>query len=153
MMRILAAVAAVLLAGCSSTSDGGPSGQDFRSRLAYLFDQYNLALRDQDIVRVEVVTSDLKRLAAVNFEALLTCLSSTVPQEKADAAFALGFSKNRGAITPLTEAATKAEDPAARANAIASLGMLGFEDVPIEAFRRGLEDSEANVRVAALFGL
>jgi HEAT repeat protein len=141
-----------LVSGCGS----GPSSQeitlDLFNRIAFLFEHYNNALANQDPTRLEGVTSELRRVVAAHQSRILDGLSAPDPVLRADAAFALGFSKDRAAIAPL---ATATADPeiSVRANAIASLGMLGFEDVPVAPFERGLEDPAREIRMSALFGL
>ncbi len=150
MAVLLAAVAAA--AGCS----GAPNEQERKvrtlQRVRFLFDQYNDALRGQDARLIDAAAADLRKLATENFDVLQQDLSSPGTEEPAYAAFALGFSRNRGVVEPLV-AATRHESPAVRGNAVASLGMLGFGDVPDEPFMRLLEDPEPSVRVSALFGL
>lgn len=135
---------------------GGPSEEDrtltLFDRVAYLLSQYNAALASQEGLRVEAATSDLRRLATAEFDRLLPGLSSEDPIRQAEAAFALGFSRRREALEPLTRAAASTSS-VVRSNAVAGLGMLGFEEGAAALFGRFLEDPESDVRVAALFGL
>jgi len=152
-LRILAPVLIALAAsGCSS----GPSSEeitlDIFSRIAFLFEHYNAALSNQDPLRLEGITSELRRLVAVHYPRVLGGLASADSVVRADAAFALGFSREQGAISPLSAAATD-PDVAVRSNAIASLGMLAFDEIPSEPFARAMEDPVREVRLAALFGL
>jgi HEAT repeat protein len=137
----------LLSARCSS-----PGAPELPALLAERREQFNEALDSQDAFRVEVEGATLARLARERFVELLAGLSSSDPEMQEAAAFALGFSRHRGAIDPLA-AATESERPALRAVAIASLGMLGFREVPLEPFRKRLGDDDPHVRLSALFGL
>lgn len=150
---LLAAAAAgstLLTAGCAGRPDDSTLG--LWERLAFLFMHYNKAFESGDPARVQLVASDLQRLAAAHMDTLTGTVSSGTPERQGDAAFALGFSKSTAAVAPLAEL-TKSPVPEVRSNAIASLGMLGFEEVPSEPFQRLLEDREYTVRLSALFGL
>jgi hypothetical protein len=154
MTRVLFSAAALLAAtgGCG----GGPSADDTRlgvfDRIAILFTQYNNALSRQDGPLLELATSNLRDIVNRHYDVVVTGLASSDGFQRANAAFALGFSSNREAARPLAAATTDAL-PAVRHNAIASLGMLAFEDVPREPFVKALQDPEPSVRQAALFGL
>lgn len=149
-------VSALLVALAAARCSSGPSSEevtlDLFSRIAFLFEHYNGALGNQDPLRLEGVTSELRRVVLAHYPRVLEGLSSADPVIRADAAFALGFSKERGAAGPLAAAASDPESPV-RSNAIASLGMLGFEEVPTEPFAKAVDDPVREVRMAALFGL
>lgn len=155
MTRLLmpAVLAASLagLAGCLS------SGEDNRTdevieRAAFLFGHYLEAQKKQDAQMLSVVRGDLRRLNVEGNALLIRALSSKDQEVQGYAAFALGFSANRAAIAPLVSA-THHPDESVRGNAIASLGQLGFTDVPIEPFQRLVKDAVPTVRQATLFGL
>jgi hypothetical protein len=154
MIRLLAVVALLgwLGSGCSSGPSEDLATHAFFARVEFLFDHYNRALADQDALQLEGVTSELRRLSAAQEELLLATLVSPDPTLRAESAFALGFSRSRSAIGRLAGAAGDPE-PAVRCNAIASLGMLGLAEVPLEPFHRALADPSREVRTAALFGL
>jgi hypothetical protein len=147
-----AALLLAVAAGCSS----GPASDDITpevfSRIAFLFAHYNAALEHQDPRGLEGVTTELRRLVTAHPTKIAAGLSSPDPSIRADAAFAMGFSKEAGSVAPLILAASD-PDVSVRANAIASLGMLGLDTVPTEPFVAALDDSEWKMRVAALFGL
>lgn len=147
MTRAVALLLALLSARCSS-----PGAPELPAILAERRDLYNEALDSQDAFRVEVEAATIARLARERFPELLQGLASIDPAMQDAAAFALGFSRHRGAIAPLT-AATGSARPALRAVAIAALGMLGLREVPMEPFRKLLDDEDAHVRLSALFGL
>jgi HEAT repeat protein len=146
-MRAATLLFALLSARCSSP---GPS--DLRSILAERRDRYDDALDSQDSFRLEVEAATTGRLARERLPELLEGLSSTDPALQDAAAFALGFSRHRSAIEPLASA-TSSPRPTLRALAVAALGMLGFREVPMDPFRRLLDDEDDRVRLAALFGL
>ena len=147
MTRAAALVIALLSARCSS-----PGAPELPAILAERRELFNEALDSQDAFRVEVEGATIARLARERFAELLAGLSSADPAMQDAAAFALGFSRHRGAIDPLA-AATGSARPGLRAVAIAALGMLGFREVPMEPFRKLLEDDAPHVRLSALFGL
>ena len=121
-------------------------------RVTYLLGQYNAALASQEGLPIDAVTNDLRKLASTEFERLLVGLSSPDTVRQAEAAFALGFSRRREAVAPLITTCGS-PDAVVRANAAAGLGMLGFEDGAAPVFEKLLSDPEAEVRIAALFGL
>lgn len=147
MTRPVTLLLVLLSARCSS-----PGTPDLPAILAERRELYNEALDSQDVFRVEVEGATMARLARERFSELLQGLVSSDPAMQDAAAFALGFSRHRGAIDPLA-AATGSSRPALRAVAIAALGMLGFREVPMEPFRKLLDDADAHVRLSALFGL
>jgi hypothetical protein len=155
MMRFL--TAAILLGSTPALGGCLGSAEDYRSdevieRAAFLFSHYGEAQKRQDTQMLGVLRGDLRRLNTDSFEILIKCLSSKNQEMQGYAAFALGFSANRGAIAPLTYA-TNHPDDAVRGNAIAALGQLGFADVSPEPFQRLVKDPIPEVRQAALFGL
>ena len=145
-MRGVVLLLAILSARCSA------SGPTLLDAIAERRDRYDDALDSHDAFRVEVEASTIGRLARERFPELLEGLASADPAMQDAAAFALGFSRHRGAIEPLA-AATGSPRPALRAFAIAALGMLGARDVPMEPFRKLLADEDTQVRLSALFGL
>lgn len=147
-----AAVALAAAAGCGGRSADEEATLKLFDRIAFLFLHYNNSLQSGDPARLELVTSDLQRLAQSHFDRVLAGAGSADPETQSDAAFALGFSRNAKAVPALVEL-TRSPEPAVRANAVASLGMLGFDDLPAEPFQKLLEDPEPNVRLAVLFGL
>lgn len=155
MTRIAAALL-IALAAAGSGCASGPSSEDLTldlfNRIAFLFVHWNGAMDHQDPLRLEGVTTELRRLVAAHHSRVLEGLSSQDPVIRSDAAFALGFSKERTAIGALQAAASDPEIPV-RVNAIASLGMLGTADVPTEPFAQSLDDPSWKIRHAALFGL
>jgi HEAT repeat protein len=137
---------ALLSARCSSP------GPTLLETIAERRDRYDDALDSQETFRVEVEAATISRLARERLRELLDGLASSDPELQDAAAFALGFSRHRAAIEPLTTATGSAR-PAHRAVAIAALGMLGVRDLPMEPFRRLLGDEDGQVRLSALFGL
>ncbi len=153
MMRALALVALLLLpASCGGTPDGESKALQLFDALAKLMLEYNSAHASGDPIPVEGYTVRLQRLVAADFELVVEGLSSPDVNRRAWAAFGLGFSRRKEAVAPLVDA-TGSPEPVVRANAVASLGVLGVPEVPLEPFRRLLADPESGVRVAALFGL
>lgn len=150
-MRRLISTLCLALAACS----GGPSERELALQLfdqvAYLLSKYNAALGTQEALPLEAATSDLRKVASAEFERLLQALRGEDAELRADAAFALGFSRRREAVAPLTEA-SGADDVLLRRNASAALGLLGFEEAAPTLLKR-LEDPESEVREATLFGL
>jgi hypothetical protein len=146
----------ILLVSALGACAGAPS-EDERvltlfDRVAYLLAQYNAALATQEGLPLDAATNDLRKLAAAEFDRLAAGLAGGDAVRQGEAAFALGFSRRREAVAPLL-AACASPDAVVRANAIAALGMLGFEDGVVPAFQKLLGDAEAEVRLAALFGL
>jgi len=137
---------ALFSARCSSA---GPSLVD---AIVVQRDRYDDALDSQDAFRVDFETATLGRLARERLPELLEGLASSDPAMQDASAFALGFSRHRSAIEPLTAAAASPR-PALRGFAVAALGMLGFREMSMEPFRRLLADEDAQVRLSALFGL
>jgi len=142
----------LLVAGC-----GGEPTRDERvltlfDRIGYLLAHYNTALATQDPLALEAVTNDLRKETSGHFDLVVEGLQAEDVGRQADAAFALGFSRNRAAVGPLT-AATASPHAEVRANAIASLGMLAFPDADPAPFAKLLEDPSPQVRAATLFGL
>lgn len=152
-MTRLALIVLLPAAGCSDVSSNRPStGSELFDRVAFLMNEYNIGVANQETLRIEAAGSDLKRLAVERLNDLVQDLALPEGKHRTYAAFALGFSRKKEAIAPLAAAADD-EDPAVRANAIAALGTLATDGVPMEAFRKRLDDPEPEVRTAALFGL
>ena len=139
------------LAACS----GGPTERELTlqmfDQVAYLLAKYNAALSTQEGLPLDAATSDLRRLAGEEFDRLVEALNGEDLGLKQDAAFALGFSRRREAVPPLT-AACASTDVVLRRNAGAALGMLAFPEAA-PTIGKLLEDPEPEVREAALFGL
>jgi hypothetical protein len=152
MLRFLAPLLLLAPAACSS----GPSEEERTLGLfhavAYAFEKYNAEYALQNGAGVERVAVEMRRLVDENFDRVVEGLASPDPQRQADAAFALGFSKNPGAQAVLSGAAG-AGVPEVRGNALAALGMLGRRDAPMEVYARALRDPAEPVRTGALFGL
>lgn len=151
MRRLPILCLAAAFAGCS----GGPSERELNLQLfdqvAYLMAKFNAALGSQESLPLDAATSDLRKLATTEFDRLLAALNGEDAALRSDAAFALGFSRRKEALGPLTAAAAS-PDPVLRRNAGAALGMLGFEEAA-PSIAKALEDAEPDVREAALFGL
>ena len=147
MTRAVTLLVVLLSARCSS-----PGTTDLLPIVAERRNLYDEALDSQDAFRVEVEAATIARLARERFPELLQGLASSDPALQDASAFALGFSRHRGAIDPLT-AATASARPALRSFAIAALGMLGLREVPMEPFRKLIDDEDPHVRLSALFGL
>lgn len=143
--------AGLALWGCASTVEDDRL-EEVMNRAAFLFSHYGEAQKHHDSQMLTVLRGDLRRLNVESFEVLIRVISSGNQEDRGYAAFALGFSAQHGAVTPLA-AATAHPDDSVRGNAIAALGQLGFPDAPMEPFRRLLKDSSPEVRQAALFGL
>jgi HEAT repeat protein len=146
--RALLTLLVLLSSRCSSPSEEPP----LFDTIGELRARYDAALDSHQAFRVEVEGGALQRLVRERFGEILQGLESSEPATRQAAAFALGFSRNRAALDPLS-AATASPSPALRAHAIVALGMLGFRDVPMEPFRTLLRDDVWQVRHAALFGL
>lgn len=151
-MRTFAALLILLPAGCSGTPEEETKNLQLFDALAKLMIEYSDAHVRGDPIPIEGYTVRLQRVVAPEFQRIVEGLASPDTGRQAEAAFALGFSRNRAAIVPLV-AATQSPEPRVRHNAVAALGMLGFADIPNEPFRKLLEDSDPGVREAALFGL
>ena len=148
-------VSLILLAlawGCSSLEEQEEARLRLFQRIAYDFERYNAALAKQDAAALSAIERELSRLVDENFDVVASTLSGEDARMQCDAAFALGFSRNRAALGPLAAAAASPV-PYVRANAAASLGKLGMTDVPEGLFASLLRDPEAPVRQATLFGL
>lgn len=150
-MRLVALHLLVLLsARCS-----GPEGRGEPALFDAIAERratINAALETQEAFRMEVEAATLGRLVRENFDDVLAGLGSEDGARREAAAFALGFSRNRLALDPLRAAAARG-DPSLRAFAIASIGMLGFRDTPMDIFEKALGDDDWQVRLSALFGL
>ena len=68
------------------------------------------------------------------------------------ATLALGFSRQKEAI-PMLLAAARDRDLLIRANAVFSLGMLGFKETPVEPLIAMLDDKEPSIRTTVAFAL
>jgi len=121
-------------------------------RAAFLFRHYSEAQKKQDAQMLTVLRGDLRKLNVEAIDVLIRILAERNQEAQGYAAFALGFSSNRAAIAPLAQAIDSPEETV-RGNAIAALGQLGFNDAPLEPFRKLLKDPLPEVRQAALFGL
>lgn len=156
MRPILASLGALTLlaaaGGCSSAGEREESRLRLFNRIALLFERYNAALGTQDEVLPAAIGAEISRLVDEHFDEVSEGLAGGDPRQQGDAAFALGFSKKREAADLLLKA-VRLPTPEVRANAAASLGLLGQDGVPSEAFLDLLKDPEPAVRQAALFGL
>ena len=148
-LTVLGVLAA--LAACGGAPSERERTLQLFDQVAYLLTKYNAALASQEGLPLDAATSDLRNLATQEFDRLLEALRGEDVTMKADAAFALGFSRKREAEAPLVQAVAS-PDVVVRRNAGAALGMLGFESAaPVIA--KLLEDPDPDVREAALFGL
>ena len=152
-------LACVILLLCSPlglwSCAGSPEDDRYEEvieRAAFLFHHYNEAQKKQDSQTLTVLRGDLRRLNAESLPILTKALATRNQEAQGYAAFALGFSANRAAIAPLSQATDHPEETV-RGNAIAALGQLGFPDTPIEPFRKLMKDPLPEIRQAALFGL
>lgn len=155
MKRLLCAT--IVLAAAFGMNGCGTSPEDRRTedvleRASFLFGHYMEAQKKQDTQMLSVVRGDLRRLNGESLPVLVRCLASKDQEAQGYAAFVLGFSNDRAAIGPLSEA-THHPDETVRGNAIAALGQLGFPDTPAEPFQRLIQDPLARIRQATLFGL
>src|SRR5207248_850409 len=123
MSHARASLLLLALAGCSGAPSNEEVTLDLFNRIAFLFVHYNAALDHQDPRGLEGVTTELRRLVAAHHNRIVGGLASPDSVTRADAAFALGFSKEAATVAPLAGAASD-PDVDVRANAIASLGML-----------------------------
>lgn len=153
MKRLTLGILVWSAAGCGSVPEAEQVRVEVFQRISALFDQYNRGLQNRDPFLLELATKDLKRLVPARFVDVLEGLSSEDSVRRANAAFALGFSGSRHAIDPLVAATDPVEHSTVRINAIASLGLLGFAEIPLKPFKELVEDSMPEVRVAALYGL
>ena len=154
VMRRTVALSLLLLgaAACSSGPSNEELTQDLFDWIAMKRLVYNGATERGVRWEIESVSAELTRKIQPNVRRVMTGLLSKDSAVRADAAFALGFSKEPEAIGPLVTAASDAV-VVVRANAIASLGMLGFAEAPTEPFAKALNDPAWELREAALFGL
>lgn len=150
MKRLLSVL--LLAAGCSSGPDEEELALGLFNRLALDFNRYNASLESGDLLEQSRVAYEIRQLTQRHFDRLVQGLESGELEQQSYAVFALGFSKDPAAIAPLVEA-TASPEVGLRANAVASLGMLGLAEVPIKPFRERLEDDFPDVRLAALYGL
>ncbi len=153
MTRVLAAL--LLLPACSSCRSGPSEDRkvgDIFDRIAVLRARLDRAYATQEIPRIRPEAVELTALVRANYDRIAEGISAEDRARRMDSAFALGFSDNKAAIAPLVAAASD-PDWEMRFNAIAALGILGYDEVPAEPFRRLLEDESHRVRHAALFGL
>jgi HEAT repeat protein len=153
MTRVSAAVLCLLAAsGCRSGPSEEHKAADLFDRIAVLRARLNRAYATLELPRIRPEAVELTALVQANYEKVVAALSSEDRPRRMDATFALGFSDNRAAIEPLV-AASSAADWEVRFNAIAALGILAYDEVPTDPFRRLLQDESPRVRHAALFGL
>ncbi|HEX7899025.1 MAG TPA: HEAT repeat domain-containing protein [Planctomycetota bacterium] len=150
LRRLLIPILAALTACSGAPSERERTLQLF-DQIAYLLTKYNAALASQEGMPLDAATSDLRRVATEEFDRLIAALEGEDAALRADAAFAIGFSRKSEAVAPLTKACAS-PDIILRRNAGAALGMLGH-DAAAPAIGKLLEDPEPDVREAALFGL
>lgn len=139
-------------AACSGTPSEEDRADEVFERLGALLRRYNGALESRDPLMLESVGNELRSEVSFDFPVVLAGVGSEIPERRADAASALGFSRNRDAVAALV-AATGAPDVETRSNAAASLGMLAFPDTDPAPLVRLLLDPSVRVRGAALFGI
>jgi HEAT repeats len=139
-------------AACSGVPDEEEIADEVFGRISVLLRRYNGALESRDPLMLESVGNELRAEVSADFPVVLAGAGSVDPERRADAASALGFSRNRDAV-PTLVAATGASDVETRTNAAASLGMLAFPDTDPAPLVRLLLDVSPRVRGAALFGI
>jgi hypothetical protein len=154
MMRLLrlAVLCAPLAVWSCAASREDDRSEAVIERAAFLFRHYSEAQKKQDPQMLTVLRGDLRKLNVEAGDVLLRVLADRNQEAQGYAAFVLGFSANRAAIAPLAQATDNPEETV-RGNAIAALGQLGFNDAPLEPFRKLLKDPLPEIRQAALFGL
>lgn len=151
MKRLLVA-AALAAAGCAGTPSEEDRADEVFAKIGALLRRFNGALEVRDPLMVQSVGNELRTAVTADFAVVLAGAGSEDPARRADAASALGFSRNRGAVATLA-AATSAPDVETRANAAAALGMLAFHDTDPAPLLRLLDDPYSRVRGSALFGI
>lgn len=151
MRRLVISALLTALFACSGAPSEREKTLQLFDQVAYLLAKYNSALASQEGLPLDAATSDLRKVAAAEFDRLVEALKGEDAAMRGDAAFALGFSRRKEALAPLQEAVAS-QDVVLRRNAAAALGMLGFEEAA-PALGKLLEDPEPEVREATLFGL
>jgi HEAT repeat protein len=151
-VKRLLVVAALAAGGCSSTPSEAEREEALFLDLGLKLARFNGALEARDPLLVESTANELRSAVTADFPLVLAAAGSPDPHRRADAASALGFSRQRDAV-PTLVAATGAADVETRANAAASLGMLAFHDTDPAPLIRLLDDPSSRVRGAALFGI
>ena len=151
MKRLLGALL-IAAVGCSGIPDEDERADRVFEEIGTLLRRYNGALEARDPLLLESVANELRASVSADFPVVMAGVGSEVPERRADAASALGFSRNRDAVATLA-AATGAADVETRANAAAALGMLAFPDTDPAPLVRLLSDTSARARSAALFGV
>jgi hypothetical protein len=152
-MRTSLAAALLLLPGaCASGPDPEELSQAVLERAAFLMGQQNAALGGRDPRALEVIESDLSRLAKDQWPVLLGEAGSKEPDRRSTALFAIGYAGTREAVGALV-AATSDQEESVRIHAIAALGTPGLPDVPSEPFLRLLKDESPACRTAVLFAI
>ncbi|HXG62823.1 MAG TPA: HEAT repeat domain-containing protein [Planctomycetota bacterium] len=151
MRRMIPAVL-LLAAACRSAPTEEEISEAVFARLAELFPRFVEVYAAQDPVPLARQEAEIARLVNAHFERVRAGLASEDLERRALAAFGLGFSRNPAAVAPLAEASAHPEGYL-RARAIVALGMLGRPEVPVDPFRRLLDDPEWEVRLSAVHGL
>ena len=133
----------ILLLGCASAPT---PMEDMYNKMRLLED----SSKDRKPAEVATMEAEISNLAEKNRESLLEALKNGSVNRRASAAAALGYIKDREIVAPLVDALADT-DNIVRINAALSLGMLGFEDTPIELLKILLDDGDASVRSAATY--
>src|SRR3972149_5372400 len=133
----------ILLLGCASAPT---PMEDMYNKMRLLED----SSKDRKPAEVATMEAEISNLAEKNRESLLEALKNGSVNRRASAAAALGYIKDREIVAPLVDALADT-DNIVRITAALSLGMLGFEDTPIELLKILLDDGDASVRSAATY--
>jgi HEAT repeat protein len=135
------------LCGCAIFGKANPL------EIAYLkIKERGGALKQRDHEKLQEIDQELKELAKRYSDLFLSGLKSKDESTRVTSAAVLGYLREKKVIAPLVGALS---DPNSlvRRNAVGSLGMLGFEETPIEKLIPLLEDKDTEVMDATLFAL
>lgn len=151
-MRKILCLGLTLLAACSSGPDPEEREEELYLRVEYLRAALDTAYGDYNKVALESILNEMRRHATREIDVFVRDLSGKRADRRRLAAFALGFAQEKKAQQALI-AATRDKDLTVAADALASLGLLGFEDTSIEVYKAHFGSAAWYVRQAALYGL
>lgn len=150
-MRKTLCLGFLLLAACGGTSEIDRA-EELYLRVEYLRAALDTAYGDYNEIAMTSILTEMRRHATRDLEIFARDLSDPKSGRRRLAAFALGFAQDKKAQTALVNA-TKDQDVLVVADSLAALGLLGFEDTPIDTYKTHFRSRDWRVRQAALYGL